>query len=842
MRKLNIHFLSIAAIFILLTLAACHLPGRTVETTSTLPAEEPGITEEGALGTAESTTRPVGPTNTDGAETILVPAGSFWMGSTDANSLADADEMPYHLISLDAFHLYTHEVTNEMYAVCAAAGACLPVNVMDSGPTLHAGDPAFANFPVVGVDWNMAHDYCAWADGRLPTEAEWEYAARGLESLIYPWGAEDPACDRVNMLGCQVPPDTVEAGSYALGNSPFDVWDLSGNVWEWVHDWYADGSYALSVAVNPIGPYMYQDVEHPLKVARGGGLYSEPIAVRSANRVGTNPYRAYDDVGFRCVAEGDFALPPYYTPLRHRHEMVDPDPLDGGGETVEEPDGLPWYSLGDSLASCPGPDGRLHLFIEADSSESVEYSVVVNGTPFDCTYDPVLRGLQCEGPIPADDDTLDFYTVEVTFDHLGHHVAHGHLFPTRPLDCPDVPVAWEGISFADCPLDRWVAVTFLSTPPITWFTLQLDGADVMCWTLGAGEARCSVPERLPGENYRFHLLGHDAEGRDVTWDTMVAVPADCPFQLIFNVDVQSLCFEGHQTVQVMYEPVIEVLSSVTTYGVPLTCIGMAPGVQICGDIPGDPGSPTMVTTCFEGLSCMDWPLTVAFCPPTGTVVGSIVEPTCYPPGSPGVSIHYWPFDEPIVEANANSVPLTCDDMGGGFYLCSGLPGAPGDLKTITFCNPYFACFGGDVIVPACAEEELDWRLAAVGCHSETQIFFIVDTGLEWLVPGAAFTYHASDGDVDYACSVHPTIPGRLYCSGVRPGTPGELQVCVQQDGAPMPTCVHFAGWPGYVAAVPSCAPEEPPPAPTCADYRNPSDCGAHGCYWNKLTSTCSSTP
>ncbi len=837
MGKIKSYFLFTSAILILLTLASCHLPGRTVETTSTQLAEETGVPGEGAGSATESTSPPVGPSNTDGAETILVPAGSFWMGSEQDDVLASDVEKPFHLVTLEAFHLYTHEVTNAMYSACEAARACVPVNMMEAGPTRHYDDPAFAEFPVVGVDWNMADDYCTWASGRLPTEAEWEYAARGLDSLVYPWGAEDPACDRLNMFGCEVPPDTVQVGSYLLGNSSFDVWDMAGNAWEWVHDWYAEGYYGLSPQSNPLGPSWYLDPENPLKVVRGGGLYSESIAVRSAKRASADPLRAFDDVGFRCVAEGELLLPSGYAPVPEGHEFVPADPLDGDGETLEEPDGLPWYSLGDSLASCPGPDGRMHLFIEADSSELVEYSVVVNGNPFDCTYDPVLRGLQCEGPIPADNDTLDFYTVDVTFDPG----AHGHLYPTRPLDCPDVPVAWLGISFADCPVDRWVAVHFLSAPPITWYTIQLDGADVMCWPLGAGEARCSVPERLPGDNYSFHLLGHDAEDRDVTWDTMVGVPADCPVQLIFNEDVTPLCFEGHQTVQVMYEPVTEVLSSITADGVPLSCIGMAPGVQICGEIPGDPGSPTLVTTCFEGLDCMDWPLTVAFCPPTGTIPGSIIEPTCYPPGSPGVSVHYWPFDEPIAEANANGAPLACDDMGGGFYLCSGLPGAPGDLKTITFCPPDFACFGGDVIVPACAEEEVDWRLASVGCYDETHLFFIVDTGFAWLVPGAGWTYHAWDGSSTYSCSVHPTIPGRLYCIGPRPPAPGPLDVYVQQDGTPPTTSVLFEGWPGYVAAVPSCAPEEPPP-PSCADYHTPTDCGGHGCYWNKITSTCSSTP
>ncbi len=177
--------------------------------------------------TSEQSPSPPAPTNTDGAETIWIPGGAFWMGSEETDAVAAEDETPRHQVTLGGFYIYTHEVTNEMYARCAAAGSCLPVNVMESGPTTHYGAPAYADHPVVGVDWNMARDYCAWAGGRLPTEAEWELAARGLESLRFPWGAEDPTCERANMLGCNVPPETLAVGSLAAGNSPYAVWDMA---------------------------------------------------------------------------------------------------------------------------------------------------------------------------------------------------------------------------------------------------------------------------------------------------------------------------------------------------------------------------------------------------------------------------------------------------------------------------------------------------------------------------------------------------------------------------------------------------------------------------------------
>ncbi len=202
-------------LLLLLTLGACTKAGPTPTAT---PSPESVITPA------------------DGAETILIPGGSFQMGSADADAQADEDEKPVHTVTLDDFYLYTHEVTNEMYAACVDAGACTPVKELASGPTAHTSDPAYADYPVVGVTWNMADDYCNWAGARLPTEAEWEYAARGTGSLLHPWGAADPACDRANMFGCQTPADTVAVGSYALGNSPFGVWDMSGNVWEWTQD------------------------------------------------------------------------------------------------------------------------------------------------------------------------------------------------------------------------------------------------------------------------------------------------------------------------------------------------------------------------------------------------------------------------------------------------------------------------------------------------------------------------------------------------------------------------------------------------------------------------------
>lgn len=160
------------------------------------------------------------PSNTDGAELTYIPAATFRMGSSTSDLLADEDELPQHQVTLEDFYIYTYEVTNQMYAACVDAGGFMGVETLDSGPTSHFEGPAFQDYPVVGVDWVMARNYCVWAASRLPTEAEWELASRGPESLLYPWEEEEPTCNQVNMGGCAVPPDTQQSWPLPVGQQP----------------------------------------------------------------------------------------------------------------------------------------------------------------------------------------------------------------------------------------------------------------------------------------------------------------------------------------------------------------------------------------------------------------------------------------------------------------------------------------------------------------------------------------------------------------------------------------------------------------------------------------------
>ena len=223
----------------------------------------------------------------DGMAMVCVPAGEFLMGSTDADPDAEDDEKPQHAVYLDAFWIDRTEVTNAQYRRCGVAGGCTePAFWSDSN--YNAPDQ-----PVVGVDWDQATAYCDWAGGRLPTEAEWEKAARGTDGRIYPWGESAPNCDKANYGNCVGRPAAV--GSYPAGASPYGALEMAGNVWEWVSDWYDDGYYASLADHNPQGPS-----SGTYRGLRGGSWYDNSGGVRSAYRGGDSPDFGNSLHGFRC--------------------------------------------------------------------------------------------------------------------------------------------------------------------------------------------------------------------------------------------------------------------------------------------------------------------------------------------------------------------------------------------------------------------------------------------------------------------------------------------------------------------------------------------------------------
>jgi formylglycine-generating enzyme required for sulfatase activity len=220
----------------------------------------------------------------DGAEMVHVPAGEFMMGSDKYGM-----EQPVHTVYLEAFYIDKYEVTNARYRACVEAGACSQPDNTD-----RYNDPSYAEHPVVYVDWYQAEAYCQWAGKRLPTEAEWEKAARGTDGRTYPWG-EGIDCDHAQYseeCGGQI----VSVGSKPKGASPYGALDMAGNVWEWVADWYGKDYYSRSPGRNPPGP------DSGTYKALRGGSYPDGLGIgRSAIRGWYNPDAQYYYVGFRCA-------------------------------------------------------------------------------------------------------------------------------------------------------------------------------------------------------------------------------------------------------------------------------------------------------------------------------------------------------------------------------------------------------------------------------------------------------------------------------------------------------------------------------------------------------------
>ena len=229
----------------------------------------------------------------DGMEMVYVPAGEFSMGSESG----DIDEKPVHTVYLDAYWIDKYEVSNGQYAKCVAAGDCTkPSYTKSYTRSNYYGNPEYDNYPVIYVNWNQAKDYCQWAGGELPTEAQWQKAARGTDGriYIYPWGNERPDSRLANYDGNIG--DTSPVTDYEAGASPYGALNMAGNVREWVNDWYGSNYYSTSPTRNPSGPSSGE-----YRVLRGGSWNDSNRIIRAAYRNNNYPTDANGYNGFRCV-------------------------------------------------------------------------------------------------------------------------------------------------------------------------------------------------------------------------------------------------------------------------------------------------------------------------------------------------------------------------------------------------------------------------------------------------------------------------------------------------------------------------------------------------------------
>jgi formylglycine-generating enzyme required for sulfatase activity len=228
----------------------------------------------------------------DGMVMVSVPEGEFTMGRDDGRP----EESPAHPVFLNSFYIDKFEVTNQQYRICVESGSCSPLKKDEA-----YNDPTLEDHPVINVNLASARKYCAWVGKELPTEAEWEKAARGIDSRLYPWGNNEPDCSLAQFKDCGG--QTVPVGSFPEGASPYGALDMAGNVWEWVSDEWQVDYYQNSPYKNPPGPTNPKNEWNlkEIRVFRGGSWSEDGATLVSTYRPWYEPNAQYYNLGFRCV-------------------------------------------------------------------------------------------------------------------------------------------------------------------------------------------------------------------------------------------------------------------------------------------------------------------------------------------------------------------------------------------------------------------------------------------------------------------------------------------------------------------------------------------------------------
>lgn len=261
-------------------------------------------TESGFCDEPDISQVPVGSVDCEN-DICFVPGGSFWMGSSRA-----MDECPAREVTLDDFYIDAKEVSNALWNDCVSSGGCTDTpQSCDPNRIGPSHDPP-ESLPVVCVTFPQANEYCEWAGGRLPTEAEWEKAARGTEGAIWAWGAITPDCQAANFrlatIHCYQ--DISPVGYFEDIRSAYGLWDTNGNVFEWTSDFYDADYYENAPDSNPTGPtsdcnlaYGEADQECSDRVLRGGAYNTTEDVIRGSARSFAPPELLDINIGLRCA-------------------------------------------------------------------------------------------------------------------------------------------------------------------------------------------------------------------------------------------------------------------------------------------------------------------------------------------------------------------------------------------------------------------------------------------------------------------------------------------------------------------------------------------------------------
>lgn len=274
---------------------------------SPTPQESAELTAPAPTGTPTAEPGATTISSSDGIALVFIPAGKYLIGSATDVPRAEAQEFPAHEVDVGAFWIDKTEVTNSMYQECVADRL---IATPESGGELegcrpHAGDllpgsgvayyenDRFGSYPVINVSWFAAKEYCEWAGRRLPTELEWEAAARGLGRFLYPWGDSPSNPELANYAHSGSEPRVpLRVGLHPHGSGPFSIFDMAGNVWEWTDSWFDP---------YPGSTYTSDEYGASSRVIRGGSYASWGFLLRASVRRGMEPDKWSQQVGFRCA-------------------------------------------------------------------------------------------------------------------------------------------------------------------------------------------------------------------------------------------------------------------------------------------------------------------------------------------------------------------------------------------------------------------------------------------------------------------------------------------------------------------------------------------------------------